>query len=186
MRRLTVFNSVSLDGYFVDAKGGMGWAHGREDEEWKAFVAGNASGEGVLLFGRVTYQMMASFWPTPQGMEHFPDVARRMNSAAKVVFSRTLSEAPWNNTRLVTGDLAQEVRRMKGEGGADLVILGSGSIVSQLAGLGLVDEFQVVVVPVALGGGRTMFEGIGPTALRRTSARVFGNGNVLLCYAPAT
>jgi dihydrofolate reductase len=185
MPKLTVFNNVSLDGYFVDAKGDMSWAHGRQDEEWKAFIAGNASGGGALLFGRVTYQMMAAFWPTPQAMESLPEVARRMNSAAKVVFSRTLSEAPWSNTRLVKGDLAQEVRRMKGEEGPDLVILGSGSIVSQLAGAGLVDEFQVVVVPVALGGGRTMFEGIGRTALRRTSARVFGNGNVVLCYAQA-
>jgi dihydrofolate reductase len=140
----------------------------------------------VLLFGRVTYELMAGFWPTPQAMNHFPVVAERMNSLPKVVFSRTLENAAWNNTRVVQSGPVAEVRRMKREPGADMALMGSGSIVSQLAVEGLVDEFQIVVNPIVLGRGRTMFEGVtGRLRLRHIRTRTFGNGNVLLCYAPA-
>jgi dihydrofolate reductase len=94
MRQLIVFNHVSLDGYFVDRNGDMSWAKAdHQDPEWDAFVAGNASGGGALVFGRVTYQMMASFWPTPLAMEMMPVVARAMNSMPKIVCSRTLDTA---------------------------------------------------------------------------------------------
>src|SRR5271169_5231997 len=139
MRRLIVFNQVSLDGYFVDGNGDMSWAH-KQDAEWNAFVAENASGGGELVFGRITYEMMASFWPTPHAIQNMPIVAEGMNQAPKVVFSRTLDKATWNNTKLVKGDIAAEVRRMKKEPGKHrgahaqhMAIFGSGSIVSQLA-----------------------------------------------------
>jgi dihydrofolate reductase len=186
MRKLIVFNHVSLDGYFVDANGDMSWAKAdHNDAEWNEFVSGNASGEGALVFGRVTYEMMASFWPTPVAMEMMPAVAEGMNRMPKVVFSRTLSEASWNNTNLVKGDLATEMRKLKQEPGPDMVILGSGSIVSQLAQEGLIDEYQIVVNPIALGAGRTMFDGIKEKLrLKLTKSRAFNNGNVLLCYEP--
>ena len=186
MRKLVVFDHVSLDGYFVDAHGDMSFAHADpEDAEWNAFVAGNASGGGGrLLFGRVTYEMMASFWPTPMAMETMPVVAEGMNNLQKVVFSRTLKEASWTNTRLVTDDLPGEVRRLKEEG-EDMTILGSGSIVSQLTRHGLIDEYQLVVNPIVLGSGRTLFEGIEEKVrLKLTHTRTFGNGNVLLSYEP--
>jgi dihydrofolate reductase len=186
MRKLVVFNQVSLDGYFVDASGDMRWAHqGRPDKEWSEFVAGNASGGGVLLFGRITYELMASYWPTPVALKNDPDVAERMNNLEKMVFSRTLDKALWNNTRLVKGGLAAEVRQMKQETGPDIAILGSGSIVSQLAPENLIDEFQIVINPIVLGSGRTMFDGVKERlSLRRTKTRTFSNGNVLLCYEP--
>lgn len=184
MRRLSVFNNVTLDGYFTGPNGDFSWAH-KQDEEWKEFVNGNASGGGVLLFGRITYQLMASYWPTPMALQNDPVVAERMNQMPKVVFSRTLDEARWSNTKLVKGELAAEVRRMKEEPGEDMTILGSGSIVAQLARAGLIDHYQIVVSPIALGSGRTMFEGIGERlSLRLVNSRVFGNGNVLLCYEP--
>jgi dihydrofolate reductase len=186
MRKLIVFNHMSLDGYFTDANADMSFAQNpTPDAEWDAFVAGNASGGGMLVFGRLTYELMASFWPTPIAAETMPDVAEQMNTLPKVVFSRTLGEASWNNTKLVKGNLADEIRKMKKEEGKDMVIFGSGSIVSQLAQEGLIDEYQLVVDPVALGNGRTMFEGIQeklPLKLKQT--RTFGNGNVLLCYEP--
>jgi dihydrofolate reductase len=184
MRRLTVFNNVTLDGYFADSNGDMSWAH-KGDDEWNGFVAENATGGGVLVFGRITYELMASYWPTPRAMEIDAVVAERMNVLPKVVFSRTLSEASWNNTRLVSKDIAAAVRAMKTEPGQDMVIFGSGTIVSQLASEGLIDEYQLVVNPLVLGGGRTMFDGIGgKLPLRLTRTRAFGNGNVLLCYEP--
>ena len=192
MSKLVVFNSVSLDGYFTDSRGDIGWAH-RQDPEWNAFVGENAGGGGVLLFGRVTYQMMASHWATDAGVRDNRAVAEGMSQVRKVVFSKTLTQVEWQNTTIVQGDLVTEVREMKRQRGPDLVILGSGSIVAQLAWAGLIDEFQVVVVPVVLGAGRTMFEGAagsgkskssdGPLNLKLLKSRSFKNGNVVLWYA---
>jgi dihydrofolate reductase len=185
MRRLVVFNHVSLDGYFVDAKGDMSWAHS-QDPEFMAFTSENASGEAELVFGRVTYDMMASFWPTPQAHEAMPDVAKAMNDLPKVVFSRTLDKASWQNTKLIQGDPAAEVRRMKQEPGPGMVIFGSGTIVSQLTQARLIDEYQIVENPIVLGSGRTIFEGVKePLKLKLTKTRPFKNGNVVLWYEPA-
>ena len=103
----------------------------------------------------------------------------------KVVFSRTLERASWSNTRLVKRDLPGEIRRMKQEPGPDMVILGSGSIVSQLAQESLIDDYQVIVNPIVLGAGKTMFDGIKQRlTFKLTQTRTFANGNVLLCYQP--
>jgi dihydrofolate reductase len=185
MRKLSVFENVSLDGFFADAKGDMSWAH-KQDPEWNAFAGGNASGDGALLFGRVTYQMMASFWPTPQAASMLPEVAAGMNRMPKFVVSRTLDRADWQNTTRLGGDLAGAVRALKASPGPDLVILGSGSIVSQLAQARLIDEFQLVVNPVVLGQGRTLFETVeGRLELRFMRSRSFANGNLVLWYEPA-
>lgn len=185
MRKLLVFNSVTVDGYFTDKNGDMSWAHQQNDPEWDDFVAGNAKSGGELLFGRVTYEMMASFWPTPAAAQHFPVVAEQMNNLPKVVFSRTLDQATWQNTRLKKGNLAEEVRKLKTEAGDHMVIMGSGSIISQLALEKLIDEYQLVVNPVVLGAGRTIFDGLKERLkLKLTSSRTFGNGNVLLHYVP--
>jgi dihydrofolate reductase len=184
MRKLIVFNSVTLDGYFAGVNGDFSWAH-RQDAEWNAFVSGNAGGGGVLVFGRITYELMASYWPTPLAMKNDPVVAGAMNKLQKIVFSRTLERASWSNTRLVKGDAATEMRKLKKEPGDDMVILGSGSIVAQLAQAGSIDEYQIALTPVALGKGRTMFDGIKEKlALKLTKTRAFGNGNVMLYYQP--
>jgi dihydrofolate reductase len=185
MRKLSVFNNVSLDGYFIDAQGDMSWAHAM-DPEWIEFTTGNASGEGMLVFGRVTYDMMRGYWPTPAALQTMPDVARAMNEMPKVVFSRTLREATWQNTRLLSGDLAAETRGLKESADRDMVIMGSGTIVSQLTAAGLIDEYQIVTHPIVLGGGRTMFEGVPEKrrlALKKT--RSFANGNIVSWYEAA-
>jgi dihydrofolate reductase len=184
MPKLVVYNSMSLDGYFTDANGDMSWAHKR-DPEWQAFVTENAGSGGQLLFGRVTYDMMASFWPTPLAAQSNPIVVERMNNLQKYVFSTTLDKASWNNTRLFKGDLANEVRKLKQQPGPNIVIMGSGSVVAQLADAGLIDEYQIVLNPLVVGGGRTLFEGVKrklPMKLARS--RAFGNGNVVLFYEP--
>jgi dihydrofolate reductase len=186
MQKLIVFNSTSVDGYFTDANGEMNFAYNTiQDPEWDAFVAGNASGGGTLLFGRITYEMMTRYWPTPLAAEQMPVVAERMNKYPKVVFSRTLDKASWSNTRLVKDDLVGEIRKMKNEAGEGMAILGSGSIVSQLAPHGLIDEYQIVVIPVVIGKGRTMFEGLKEKIpLKLIKTRTFSNGNVVLHYEP--
>jgi len=187
MPKLSVFNHVSLDGYFVDQNGSMMWAKGGlQDPEWNEFVAQNAGGEGTLVFGRVTYELMNSYWPTPLAKQHDHALAERMNQLPKVVFSRTLNQASWNNTQLLKGDPAAEIRKMKKEPGRDMVILGSGRIVAQLAQEGLIDEYQLVVNAVILGKGRTLFDSVTDRlTLKLTKSRAFRNGNVFLCYEPA-
>jgi dihydrofolate reductase len=198
MSKLTVFNSVSLDGYFTDERADVSWAH-RQDPEWNAFVGENAGGTGVLLLGRVTYQMMASHWATEAGRKDNRAVAEGMTKMRKVVFSRTLDEVGWENTTIVKGDILAEVRDMKRHTGPDLVILGSGSIVAQLTRARLIDEYQLVLVPVVLGKGRTMFEepgargrtggpggSDGALTMKLRKSRPFSNGNVVLWYEPST
>ena len=183
MRKLLVFNSVTVDGYFTDKDGDMSWAHKQDDPEWNAFTAENAKSGGELLFGRVTYDLMASFWPTPAAAKMFPEVAEGMNKSPKVVFSRKMDQASWNNTRVIKGDLAEEIRKLKQAPGDGLVLMGSGSIISQIALAGVIDEYQMVVNPLALGKGRTMFDGIKDQLnLTLASTRAFKNGNVLLTY----
>jgi len=185
MRKLLAFMNISLDGYYVDAHGDMSWAH-QQDAEWNDFANENSKSGGQLLFGRVTYEMMASWWPSPMAHEMMPTVAEGMNSMPKMVFSRTLEEATWRNTELIKGDLVSEVRRLKEADGPGMATLGSGSIVTQLAEAGLIDEFQIVICPVALGGGKSLFGGLSSRlSLKRTSSRAFENGNVVINYVAA-
>ena len=184
-RTLSVFNNVSIDGYFTDESGDMSWAHDM-DPEWTKFMSTNASGDAELLFGRKTYEMMARFWPTKEAAQAMPDVARSMNRMRKTVFSHTLKSADWENSRVAQTDLATEVRRMKSEAGPGLLILGSGEIVAQLTQAGLIDAYQLVVVPIVLGSGRTLFEGVtGKPRLKVTQTRAFRNGNVVGWYESA-
>ena len=182
MRKLIVFNNITLDGYFTDANGLMHWAH-KSDPEWNEFTASNASGGGVLVFGRKTYDLMSSFWPTKQALEMFPKVAEAMNNQPKIVFSRTMDEATWQNTRLMKDNITQELRKLKGEPGPDMVIMGSGTIVSKFTQEKLIDEYHIVTHPIIVGKGRTMFEGVQENVpLRRTKKRTFENGCMFVCY----
>ena len=187
MRKLSVFNQVSVDGYFKKSDDDISWTHKPDDDpEFKEFTEGNATGGGVLVFGRKTYEMMASFWPTPAAAEQFPVVAKQMNSLPKIVFSRTLDKASWSNTKVVKADPVTEIQKLKRESGEDMTIMGSGSIVSLLAQADLIDEYQILVIPIVLGEGKTMFDGSKKTFdLKLTSARTFRNGKALLVYEPA-
>ncbi len=186
MRRLVVFQQMSLDGYFTDSNGDMTWAKQGNDEEFNAFTTENAKSGGLLIFGRVTYDLMASFWPTKQAHDSLPIVAERMNNLPKIVFSRTLAKASWNNTTLIKGDLVTEIRKLKSQRGQGMAILGSGSIVAQLALEDVIDEYEMVVNPTALGAGRTMFDGIKKRLeLKLTDSRTFRNGKVFLRYEPS-
>jgi dihydrofolate reductase len=184
MATIGAFISLSLDGCYADANGDMSWAR-TQDPEQADFTAQNAKGGSGLLFGRITYEMMSSFWPTPAAAQMMPDVAASMNALPKFVASRTLQSADWANTQVLAGDLAGEVRRLKSSG-PDLTILGSGSIVAQLATAGLLDSLDVMLVPVTLGSGKRLFDGL-PRSLtwRREDVRQFSNGNVFLRYRPA-
>jgi dihydrofolate reductase len=149
------------------------------------FIKDNAKGSATLAFGRKTYDMMAGYWPTPIAMQNMPTVAEAMNKQPKLVFSRTMKEAKWNNTRLISGDLATEARKLKEEAGDDMVFFGSGNLISQLAQLKLIDMYQIAVNPIVIGKGKSMFDGVDKSNLKLTQSRVFGNGCVVLWYEPA-
>ena len=187
MRKLQAFLHVSADGYFTGPGGDLSWTRHDQDPEYKQWADENVRGESVLVFGRATYQMMASFWPSSMAQEREPLMAEKMNAATKVVFSRSLNDTTWENTMLVRGNAVDEMRSLKQQPGAPLTILGSGSLVRQLAEAGLVDEFQLLITPVALGAGRTLFEGAAKRIdLDHVSTRTFQNGKVLLIYKPQT
>jgi dihydrofolate reductase len=139
----------------------------------------------MLLFGRVTYQMMVSYWTTPMAQKDSPIVADGMNKAEKIVFSRTLKTADWNNTRVMNGNIAEEIKKLKQTPGKDMTILGSGSIVTLFAEHNLIDEYMIMIDPVAIGEGVPIFKGIKhPLNLKLTSTKTFKSGVVLLCYEP--
>lgn len=183
MGKVTVFNFMTLDGYFEGPKRDISW-HQHDAEGTEYALEGLKSGN-TLLFGRVTYELMASYWPTPMAIKNDPIVAEGMNKADKIVFSRTLKKVDWNNTRLVKGNIEAEIRKMKQLPGKNMTVLGSGSIVTRFAEQGLIDEYQLMVDPVALGRGTPIFKGIKHRLnLKLRTTRTFRNGNVLLCYEP--
>jgi dihydrofolate reductase len=183
VRKVLVSMMVTVDGMFAGPDGDIGWHN--VDEEFNDFAIEQLDSVDTLLFGRVTYEGMASWWPTEMGLKDDPDVAVRMNALEKVVFSRTLDTADWEHTRLVKDDLAGEVSRLKALPGKDMVIFGSGTIVTQLADAGLIDEYRLFVAPVALGGGTALFTGLAEAQrLKLLDARAFNSGNVLLRYTP--
>jgi len=183
MRKILVFNMVSLDGYFEGPSREIDWHN--VDAGFNEYAVEMLDSVDTLVFGRVTYELMASYWPTPEAMKSDPLVAVRMNNLPKVVFSRTLDKAEWHNTGLVKDNIEEEIMTMKQQPSKDLVILGSGSIVSQLAQRGLIDEYRIMVNPVILGNGNPLFKGIKDRlTLNLLETRTFRSGNVLLCYEP--
>lgn len=180
MRKLRVFESISIDGYFCDGSGDFRFSHMDRDAEFDGWVAGNASGGGALLFGRTTYEMMSAFWPSAIAAEQFPVVAKGMNASPKYVVAHTL-EPTWNNTKALRS--IDDVRALKASDGPGIALLGSGNLAAQLGAAGLVDEYQFVIVPVALGGGRTVFS--AKQKLKLVEQRAFKNGNVMVSYATA-
>lgn len=185
MRKLSVFNFISLDGCFEGAlSGDIGWHS--HDTESSGYAADMLAKNNTLLFGRVTYDMMAGYWSSEEAKRNDPEVADGMNRAEKIVFSRGMQSAAWSNTTVLNEDIVDQVRRMKRSEGNDMTILGSGSIVTQFARQDLVDEYQIMIDPVVVGNGRKIFEGIEKTIrLQLTGTKVFRNGSVILSYRRA-
>ncbi len=183
MRKIFVSEMVSVDGFFAGPKGEIDWHN--VDAEFNEYAIDMLDSVDLLMFGRVTYELMAGYWPGPEATRDDPRVAARMNALPKLVFSRTLDRAAWANTGLAPDILAGEILEMKKRAGKDMAIFGSGTVVSRFAQLGLIDEYRLLVNPVVLGSGKPLIRGLGQRLhLHLLRSRTFGNGNVLLCYAP--
>ena len=183
MRKVLFFMLTSLDGFFEGPKQDISWHH--VDEEFNDFAIQQLQEFDLLLFGRVTYQMMASYWPTEGAIHDDPIVAGKMNSIRKIVVSNTLSQVGWDNTRLVKENVIEEISTLKQQPGKDIAIFGSSDLTASLAKHGLVDEFRILLNPVFLGSGKRLLEGINQKLnLKLVKTRTFKNGNVLLYYQP--
>lgn len=185
MGRISLFMNVTLDGYFEGPNHDISFFKG-DDEDNTFFREQTSGGEGAtVLLGHRTYELMRSWWPTQQAKEANPEVAEFMNEMPKVVVAHQRFDPGWNNVRVISGDIAGEVRKLKEQPGKHIVILGSNTLCVSLMQEGLIDEVQILVNPVVLGEGTPLFVGLPQKAdLKLLRAREFKSGNVLLTYEP--
>ncbi|HEY4147690.1 MAG TPA: dihydrofolate reductase family protein [Chitinophagaceae bacterium] len=182
MRKLIVSNLVTLDGFFEGPKGELDWFN--VDEEFFEYAREMLNSVDAIVYGRRTYEQMAEYWPTVADEDSV--ITHKMNSLEKIVFSKTLSSVEWKHSRLAKKPVREEIRDLKQQPGKDLVIFGSGSIVSELTQAGLIDEYRLVLIPVVLGSGNPLFKNIHPAVnLKLIRSRAYASGNVILYYEPA-
>ena len=182
MRKLIAYNFVTINGIYNGPDEDISW-HNHKEEELK-YSEDMLALNHILLFGRKTYEQMAGFWPTKVAKETMPAVAEGMNKAEKIVFSnRDFNGKLWENTHIMSGDIAKKIKKLKQLPGKDMALLGSGSIISLFTDHNLIDEFQIMVDPVAIGEGDLIFRGIKKTLLLELlNVKVFSSGAVLLNY----
>jgi dihydrofolate reductase len=172
---------VTLDGFFEGPNREIDWHN--VDGEFNEFAIQQTGSFDALLFGRVTYQLMSSYWPTSEAIKNDPIVAGLMNRLPKIVFSKTLDKAEWNNTRLIKDRIDEEILKLKQQPGKDMALFGSAKLLSTLMQMDLIDEHRLMVNPVVLGKGNPLFKSTkDKLCLKLIQTRTFGNGNVLLCY----
>jgi len=184
MRKLYAFLVVTLDGFYEGPNGEFDWPN--VDEEFNEFAIGQLHDTDLLLFGRRTYEGMAGYWPTPAARQDDPVVAELMNTLPKVVVSTTLASADWDNSTVAGGDLAEEITKLKQQPGKGIAVFGSSTLTVGLIELGLLDELRVLINPIVLGDGHSLFRTAKDRLrLELRQTLVFKSGNVLLTYRPA-
>jgi dihydrofolate reductase len=195
-RRIVMFNRVSADGYFARPDGSLDWVV--QDEALSKEAAENLSDRGTILFGRRTYDLFEGFWryaldhsptaPDPHGPGRSPQMramAVWINEADKLVLSRSRNEVTWKNSRILHTLDPREIEALKAQPGGDIMVFGSGSVVSQLTAHGLIDEYQFVINPIFLGSGQPLISGIpGGPRLNLVEVKGYPSGSVMLRYAP--
>jgi len=195
MSKISVFNHISIDGFFAGLNDEIDWFKEiKRDDEWDKYIHNQAgSGNSALIFGHTTYEMMKSYWPTPEAIKNDPGMAKSVNESPKIVFSKKLKkveevsnlpagQASWKNITLYHEINPKEIIKLKKNN--DMTILGSGSIVQQFSNLNLIDDYFLVVVPIVLGAGKSLFDDVKSMNLKLIDARTFKNGIVLLHYEP--
>jgi len=184
MRKVIADMVMSLDGYFEGPNREIDWFVW--DKDMENYAVDNMKKVDTILLGRVAYQLFASYWPTPAAAKENPAIAPFINNSQKITFSRTLDRVDWNNSRLVKGDIAEEVSKLKNQPGKDMILFGGAGLLSTFARLGLVDEYNFRVNPLVLGKGRPLFGDIKERMnLKLIKTETFGSGVVMLSYRPA-
>lgn len=182
MRNLILFNMVTIDGYFEGMHGDIRWH--KVDEEVNEYFIDQLRTSDTLLFGRRTYMVMEDYWDSEAAMQEDPVVTEMMGNYLKIIFSTTLQKTGWKNTRIINRNAVEEIEKLKAMAGKDIFIFGSAELSHLLAQHQLIDEFRLMINPVILGNGIPLFKK-KHLELQLKKAKVFGNGNVLLCYIPA-
>lgn len=178
MRKLIAWDMISLDGFFSREDGDLDWFV--FEPEIERYIMTTQASADTVLFGRKTWASMKDYWKAAEG-----PLADRMNGIEKVVFSRQGTEPDWQNSRIVTGDVAAEVHRIKAKPGPDVFVFGSADFTSTLIREGLIDEYRIAINPVILGKGVPFFKGGEPERkLKLTEAKPLGSGVVILHYVP--
>lgn len=184
MRKLVLFMHVSLDGYASDSNGGLDWIP--YNEELEKYAEEVVSEVGVPVYGRTTYRMMESYWPTmlddPNASKHDTEHAKWLQEVKKVVISATMDKVEWNNAVLIKDNIAEEMNALKEQSGKDLVIFGSPGAAKTLLELGLIDEFWLTICPVVLGDGKSVFNGSEKIKLKLLSSRTLESGIIAARY----
>ena len=185
MRKVVLFMHLTLDGFAAGPNGELDWIS--YDEELEKYAEGIVRTVGSPLYGRVTYQMMESHWPTvltnPSSSKHDIDHAHWIENISKIVFSKSLEKVEWNNTRLIKDNIAEEISKLKQQPGKDLVIFGSPGLTRTFMQLDLIDEYRLTVNPVVLGSGKPLFKDIKDRSnLKLLETKTFNSGVVGLHY----
>ena len=181
MGKITLFMNVSLDGFFEGPNHDLSWA----TRDFEAFSPDSSSATGAMLLGHRTYDLMKIFWPTPQAAQTEPAVAKYMNERLKLVVSHQPFEPGWQNVRVISNGVRSEIEKLKQQPGADIIIFGSNNLCVSLLQWGLLDEVQLLVNPVVLGQGTSLFHGLTEKAnLKLTNSKPHKSGNILLTYVP--
>ncbi len=183
-RTLASFIFTSLDGFYEGPNAELDWSN--VDAEFNDFAVRQLDEADTLGFGRATYDHMAAYWPTEQAKANEPGITSRMNDKEKLVFSTTLTDTAWSGTALVRGEATEHVPRIKAAAGKELLVIGSAHLTANLAQAGLLDELRVMVCPIVLGQGRSLFEDLRDrVSLTLLRVRQFDSGNVVLTYRPS-
>ena len=186
MRKLIVSNLVTVDGFFEGPNQELDWFI--TNEEFFDYVRTLLDSVSTILFGRITYQQLAGYWPTSAAEGQDPTITHKMNSLSKIVFSKTLSSVEWNNSILIKENITEEIRNLKGSirpWEKDMVIIGSGTIVSAFAEAEMIDEYRIILNPVLIGGGNLLFKNLSTKQnLELIRTKTFSNGVIILYYHP--
>jgi dihydrofolate reductase len=189
MRKLNYIMHVSLDGYYAESNGNMRWVH-MDDiiGDWVHKVIEKCD---TAVYGRVTFQMMESFWPTVEqhpafkASRHLADHARWVNPAQKIVFSKTLKHSDWANTTFIDHDPVGAMKALKEKTGKDIVLLGSASVAQLFMSHGLIDDYWLTINPITLGAGQALFSQPLNLHLIEKDTKVFPNGSIGVHYRTA-
>lgn len=189
MRKLVLFMHMSLDGFAADPNRGLNFlTYDKELQQWADELVKTV---GSPVYGRTTYQLMESYWPTvlkdPNADSRSLEHAQWVENVPKIVFSTTLNEVTWNNTQLIKDNVAEEVNKLKQQPGKDLVIFGSPGLSANFMNLGLIDEYKLTVHPIILGKGISVFtNNTTKSTLKLLDSKILKSGVVTLHYATTT
>ena len=182
MRKIIVSNLITIDGYFEGLNQDLSWFV--TDSDFFDFAVKQLDEVDTILFGRITYEQMAAYWPDAKTDDAaMAAIKDKMNSLQKIVFSRTLKNAEWNNTKIITEHITDEIIKLKQQPGKDMVIFGSGTLVSELTHLKLIDEYRLIINPVILGNGNPLFKSINERVnLKLINMKILESGSFIIYY----